>query len=126
MTEDIDPKNIQIDLSYLSDVAGGSGEFMIEMIDMFLVQTPDCFTEIDQSISANNWSKVGEVAHKIKPTFTFMGVNFVKEILAEIEVKAKKLELVEEIRPAFDKINSVIDTIYLKLEEEKIRLKDLD
>lgn len=118
------PEDLQLDLSYLNEVAGGSSEFMVEMIDMFLDQTPDYFTQIDQSINDGDWSKVANIAHKIKPTLSFMGVDFAKNDMAEIERKAKNLDVVEEIRPAFDQLKSLSIVLYRKLEEEKIKLQN--
>ena len=118
------PEDLQIDLTYLNDVAGGSSEFMVEMIDMFLDQTPDYFTQIDQSINQGDWSKVADIAHKIKPTLSFMGVDFAKNDMAEIERKARNLDAVEEIRPAFNKLKSLSVVLYRKLDEEKIKLQN--
>lgn len=117
-------EDLQIDLSYLNEVAGGSSEFMIEMIDMFLDQTPDYFTQIDQSINEGDWFKVADIAHKIKPTFSFMGVDFAKNEMAEIERKAKNMDVVEEIRPAFNQLKSLSVVLYRKLEEEKLKLQN--
>ncbi|WP_051189591.1 Hpt domain-containing protein [Daejeonella oryzae] len=112
----------EIDLSYLSDVAGGSSEFMIEMIDMFLDQTPEYFEEIDQSINDLDWSNVATLAHKIKPTLAFMGVDFARIEMAELERKAKNLDSVETIRPMFDNLMNLSKILYIKLEEAKKRL----
>ena len=40
--------DFNLDLSYLQDVANGSNEFMIEMIQLFLDQTPGYFEQLDQ------------------------------------------------------------------------------
>ena len=42
--------DFNLDLSYLQDVANGSNEFMIEMMEMFLKQTPGYFEQLDQLI----------------------------------------------------------------------------
>ncbi len=115
--------DLQIDLSYLNEVAGGSEEFMVEMIDMFLEQTPDYFIQIDQSIDDKNWTKVAEIAHKIKPTLTFMGVDFAKDKMAEVERRAKTNDAVEEIRPVFNQLNELSKVLYVKLEEAKVKLQ---
>ena len=39
--------DFNLDLSYLQDVANGSNEFMIQMIDLFLNQTPGYFEQLD-------------------------------------------------------------------------------
>jgi len=40
----------KVDLSYLNDIAGGNVEFVIDMIDIFLEQTPVYFEELNAAI----------------------------------------------------------------------------
>ena len=61
----MDKGGFKVDLSYLQDVVNCSDEFMIEMIDLFIAQTPVYFEELDQFINESNWSRVAEIAHKI-------------------------------------------------------------
>jgi HPt (histidine-containing phosphotransfer) domain-containing protein len=82
-------KSFEIDMSYLSDIAGGSEEFMIEMIDIFIEQTPLYFEQLEEAVNSRDWKAVGDVAHKIKPTLAFMGIEEAKDIMADIERKAR-------------------------------------
>lgn len=69
---DEEKNNSPLDLSYLSDMSGDSAEFMIEMIDMFKVQTPLYIADLEQSFEAQDWEKVAGYAHKIKPTLLML------------------------------------------------------
>ena len=51
-----------LDLSYLNDISGGSAEFMIEMIDIFLEQTPLYFNDMAAAIQRKDWATVANVA----------------------------------------------------------------
>ncbi len=108
-----------IDLTYLRDVSSGSNEFMIEMIELFLEQTPVYFEQLRQFIAEENWAKVAEIAHKIKPTLAFMGADSAREIMSEIETSARNLTDTESIRPAFESLHEFSGTLFNKLNEVK-------
>ncbi|MES2873692.1 MAG: Hpt domain-containing protein [Bacteroidota bacterium] len=113
----------KIDLSYLRDVSSGSNEFMIEMIELFLEQTPAYFEQLDQFISEENWTRVAEIAHKIKPTLAFMGADAAKESMAEIESNARSLKNTDSIAPAFKSLYVFSEDLYNKLSEVKKELE---
>ena len=116
----------KIDLSYLRDVSSGSNEFMIEMIELFLEQTPAYFEQLRQFINEENWPRVAEIAHKIKPTLAFMGADGAKDNMAEIEINARNLTNVESISPAFKSLNEFSEELFIKLTEVKKELEQLD
>ena len=113
----------KIDLSYLRDVSSGSNEFMIEMIELFLEQTPAYFAQLDQFIFEENWARVAEIAHKIKPTLAFMGADAAKESMAEIESNARSLTNTDSIAPAFKSLYVFSEDLYTKLTEVKKELQ---
>ena len=96
----------KIDLSYLEDIAGGSNDFIIEMIDMFLEQTPGYFNDIRQGILDKDWKKVSDIAHKVKPTLAFMGSNSAKETMAGIEMDSRNLVNLDTIGATFDALHA--------------------
>ena len=73
------------DLSYLQEVAMGSKEFMVEMIDKFLEQTGEMLCLLETNIDADNREEIRRLAHKLKPTFAIVGINKIFEQLKIIE-----------------------------------------
>lgn len=118
--------HFNIDLTYLRDVSSGSNEFMIEMIELFLEQTPAYFQQLRQFIAEENWSKVAEIAHKIKPTLAFMGADAAKESMAEIESCARSLTNTESISPVFEALDEFSGDLFAKLTEVKKELEQTD
>lgn len=113
------PLDIDIDLSYLRDVSGGSNEFMMEMIEIFLEQTPIYFKQLEQGLKDKNWNTVKEMAHKIKPTLAFMGVETARQDMGDIERKARNLENLEEIEADIKHMKAVITGMFNRLIELK-------
>lgn len=118
-TGDMNKAAFEVDMSYLNDIAGGNAEFIIDMIDIFLEQTPEYFDQLSKAIQEKNWKATGDLAHKIKPTLAFMGVAEAKEQMAEIERKARSLEKVEEIEGAFHNLRETCDLLYANLQKIK-------
>ena len=116
-------QELQIDLTYLNEIAGGDAEFMIDMIDIFIEQTPGYTEQIIDAIAAKDWKTVGEVAHKIKPTLAFMGVNDAKEKMASIEARARTESNLENIESDFAEVKSVCESLYTGLEKVKAELQ---
>ena len=115
-------KEVVIDLSYLREVASDNTEFMIEMIDIFLAQTPGYIDQLTEAIDQKNWSKISDLSHKIKPTMSFMGVESAKDTLGEIELKSRNQVDYEWIVEEYNKLKDVFKIMLIKLEEKKKEL----
>ena len=77
------------DLSFLEEIADGNKEFLIESIDMFLIQTPEIFNNLSNSIASNDWVTTAALAHKVKSNLGFFGMDRIKNEMQEIEINAK-------------------------------------
>ncbi len=115
-------KTFEVDLSYLNDIADGNAEFIIDMIDIFIEQTPVYFEQLATAIKEKDWAATAAVAHKIKPTLAFIGVEAARERMAEIERKARDLDHPEEIEEQFNYLNSVFDGLYDDLRKIRAEL----
>jgi HPt (histidine-containing phosphotransfer) domain-containing protein len=78
-----------LDLSFLFDIADGSNEFIIESIDMFLVQTPELIENINAAIETKNWPVAASGAHKLKSNLGFFGMPASQATMQEVEIMAK-------------------------------------
>ncbi len=114
--------NHPLDLSYLKEMVGHNPEFMVEIFDTFIEQTPIYLAELEEALEAQNWDKVGNCAHKIKPTFSYVGRHDVKDFIQTIEDKARHVNGVEQIPFDLKNLKEIIQQIYEQLEEAK---KDL-
>ncbi|MFC5285040.1 Hpt domain-containing protein [Pedobacter alpinus] len=114
--------NIVIDLSYLKEVASDNTEFIVEMIDIFLEQTPGYVEVLTNAVETKDWSKIAEMAHKIKPTLAFMGVNEARDIMASIETRARDNDDYEGIAEDYKNLKEDMDLIFVKLVEKRKEL----
>ncbi|HET8828101.1 MAG TPA: Hpt domain-containing protein [Pelobium sp.] len=111
-----------IDLSYLKEVASDNINFMVEMIDIFLAQTPDYVSTLNDAVDQKNWAKIAEMAHKVKPTLAFMGANEAKETMASIESRARAEDDYEGVFADFKNLKEDFIQIFEGLEEKRKEL----
>ena len=84
----ISPKN-DLDLTYLNEVADGSDEFIIETIEMFLVQAPEILETLELAIKNQDGPTSSSYAHKLKPNLGIFGMLKSQELFREIEFTTK-------------------------------------
>lgn len=121
----IDPNknNEPLDLSYLREMSGDNAEFIIEMIDVFKEQTPIYMADLKDAVAKQDWIRVSGCAHRIKPTFAYLGREDAKEHMQEMEQAARE-EHVDgsAITSSYDEIAAFMDVLYKQLEEARAKL----
>lgn len=108
-----------LDLSYLIKMVGHNPTFMIEVFDTFIDQTPVYLTELDSALASKDWDMVANSIHKIKPTFSYIGRDDIKDFVQEIEQNARNKENVEEIPANVSRLKDLLQHVYAQLEEAK-------
>ncbi|UKT66102.1 Hpt domain-containing protein [Pedobacter mucosus] len=118
-------KTQPLNLSYLKEMVGEDPLFMIEVFDTFLEQTPFYLAELEDALANQNWIKVGNCAHKMKPTFSYIGRNDVKDFMQNLENKARNQVNIETIANDVEKLKELLAQIYNQLETAKTEMKSL-
>jgi HPt (histidine-containing phosphotransfer) domain-containing protein len=119
--------NHPLDLSYLTEMVGHDTEFMIEVLETFVKQTPFYMAELEDALSAKDWSRVADYAHKIKPTFGYVGRADVKDFIQSIEFNSRTSINPEIVIQKIDELKILLDEIYHQIltKIEKIKKKGI-
>jgi len=75
-----------VDLSYLTKRTKGNKELMMEMIALYLEQTPPLIAIMKKSLFDKDWKSLSGAVHKMIPSFAIMGIN------KDFETLAKKIQ----------------------------------
>ncbi len=68
-------------------------DLVTELIEMFVEDTPKILSKIREGIATSNLSEVELAAHSLKGNSRTMGANFMGELCAKLELKAKNRSL---------------------------------
>jgi len=108
-----------IDLTYLKEISNGDNVFILEMIVVFLQQTPEMLNGLEKHLQDKDWKMLRAVAHKMKPSFSFVGLKELHAIANSIEDNADKEINLEQLPAMVKKIKDVCAVAFLELEEKK-------
>jgi PAS domain S-box-containing protein len=117
-----------VDLTYLYKRTKANPELMMEMIELYLEQTPLLISKMKQSLSEKDWDSLFTSVHKIIPSFSIMGIHKdfeevakkiqeysgTKQHLNEIQEMVLQLEMVcsmacDELKEEYDHIKKASD-----------------
>lgn len=113
-----------VDLTYLNTRTRSNPVLMMEMISLYLEQTPLLILSMKQSLKDKNWSTLHSAVHKMIPSFSIMGMNKDYVQLAQkIQIYAQAQEQSGNINDMVDKLETVCSQSCTELIEELKRLK---
>ena len=87
---------VKVDLTYLREMSKGDDEFIKDMIEIFLNDVPSAIQQMQSALEASNWSKVGDIAHRIKSNYMMLGMKTQQNISLLIEKGIKQNEFEPE------------------------------
>jgi len=103
-----------VDLSYVTDMAGGNKEIVAEMIDIFIAQVPDFIKEMNSCFEKKDWYNLGMIAHKAKSSVAIMGMEDQAAALKNLEILAKDGKEQEKYKEI---INNFEENCHVAIEE---------
>ena len=77
---------ITYSLDKLSKMSNGNREFLSKMISLFADKTPPLIEELMISAQNNNWERVAQIAHQLKPSFDTFDCARLLKILINLEL----------------------------------------
>jgi len=114
-----------IDLEYLIRRTKSNPNLMMEMISLYLEQTPPLISKMKQSYQEKDWHALYTAVHKMIPSFSIMGIS------NDFETMAKKVQEFAGIHNQADGIQDMILQLgnvctqaCKELEEEFLKIKN--
>jgi PAS domain S-box-containing protein len=114
-----------VDLTYLKNRTKSNQELMLEMIGIYLEQTPQLVSQMKQSLQEKDWVSLYAAVHKMIPSFYIMGIHKDFENMAKQvqEYTSTKLHL-DEIPEMVEKLENVCSQACEELKEEYKLIKN--
>ncbi|HOS48898.1 MAG TPA: response regulator [Bacteroidia bacterium] len=108
----------QTDLTFLKEISDNNEQFFREFITMFLNNTPKSIQDMKTSLMSTDWEALRQAAHKVKPSFNYVGLKELNALSAKIEEFAKQQCNMEEIKTMLNRIEAIAAVAFKELEEE--------
>jgi CheY-like chemotaxis protein len=91
-----------IDLAYLTQRTKSDPKLMMEMISLYLEQTPPLVSAMKQGLHDKDWASLQAAVHKMIPSFAIMGIS------TDYEVMAKKVQEYANMQKQEDNISDFV------------------
>ena len=115
-----------VDLDYLVHRTKSNPKLMMEMISLYLIQTPPLIYTMKQSLLDKDWQLLYSAMHKIIPSFSIMGISAdFEEMAKKIQEYASRLEQTDGIQDLVLQLEKVCLQACTELEEELKRIKEI-
>jgi len=113
-----------IDMTYLDELALGSNEFKIEMVESFINTTPEAIQKMKEAINSGDWKVLGGIAHKLKTSFSFVGMENMVQLSKSLQDLGLAEEKVEEIPGMVEELSNTYSKAEIELKQELNKLQN--
>lgn len=114
-------QNIQpslFDLTALNEISRGNEMFVKKMLNLFCMQTPPFVEEMINAYHNNDLKRMGDIAHKIKPSIDNLNIVSLKQIVRSIEKQGAANQYVPELQQMLILLKNTIDATVLKINQD--------
>ncbi len=116
---DLSEKIKYVDLAFLEKRTKSNPKLMIEMISLYLEQTPSLLKMIKKSFEEKDWKMLSATIHKMIPSFSIMGIHSDYELLAKkIQEFADAQQFTEDISTMVNQLETTCLQVCKELELE--------
>ncbi|MEL6192303.1 MAG: Hpt domain-containing protein [Bacteroidota bacterium] len=115
-------KVLDIQYDQLEELTGSDPEFMVEILEMIVEQTPEVLEEMDTLLQAASFADLSGKAHKYKSTINILGGNALTDVTKDLEIQAKQNPTVENLTPLIADFKSLCTDMLRQL---RIKLQQL-
>jgi two-component system, sensor histidine kinase len=99
------------DLSQLIAISRGNELFVNKMIDIFCEQTPVLLNQMEEAFHSNDLERMGEIAHKMKPSIDNLNITRLKQVIRDIEHTGKEKTAGQELTETFAQIRAIVTRV---------------
>jgi HPt (histidine-containing phosphotransfer) domain-containing protein len=122
---DQDEKLKYTDLKYLIKRTKNNPKLIMEMISLYLEQTPPLICTMKKSLEGNDWDSVYAAVHKMIPSFSIMGMGAdIESIAKRVQEYAGAKQNTEEIPSLVLQLENVCAQACKELEGEYASIKN--
>ena len=114
-----------IDLDFLTHRTKSNPKLMMEMISLYLEQTPPLISAMKQSYHDMDWNSLYSAVHKMIPSFSIMGISMDFENMArKVQDYASTQQLTDVIPGMVLELESICSQACVELEQEFNTMKN--
>jgi HPt (histidine-containing phosphotransfer) domain-containing protein len=108
------------DLTYLRSVSKGNVSFEQRMLNTFIQQTSSDMQKLRQALSEKDWNTIYQIAHKMKPSLHFVGIQVLQSDVHTLEIIAKQNQDPDKITELISRISTLMEMAIEEIKDELV------
>ncbi len=76
---------------YLKKITHSNNELMVELIDVFIEESPTNFRKMKSYFLMEDWQNLKGIVHKVKANYSYVGINEPKNLLRDLELDIDRM-----------------------------------
>jgi len=105
-------------LSYLFELAGGDTEFVIEIIETFISDTPEIIGSAVNSFEKGDYDLLKVTVHKLKSSVQVVGGAHLAVLISDIERNADQEDASSKLESMIHELNDGVQSMLTQLTAE--------
>ena len=116
---DLNPNTnrISFDPETIQQLAGGSSDFIKELISIFLEDVPETINQMENALSESDYLILGQLAHKMKSSIGIIGAHELYDLVCKIETASEASSLHDSLPELVRSLNQKMTQCYSDLEQ---------
>ncbi len=102
----------------LNELSGNDTKFLKEMLTTYLEQLPKDLNLIITAHENKNWKKTGDIAHSMKSSAKFMGVDEMHKDLSEVENLCRDQSQLNKVENLVSNVYEMGMTVIMELKQK--------
>ncbi|MCK5907572.1 MAG: Hpt domain-containing protein [Flavobacteriales bacterium] len=106
------------DLKQLEELSGGSKDFIIEIIYVFISEVPLQVENIKNAFTLGNMDDLASNAHKQKPSIDLLGIITITQDIRSIETIARNRENISNLKGSINNVDVTLNNTIIELKSD--------
>ena len=115
--------SLNLDFSQLEMLTDGDPDFMIEILEMILEQSPEVRAQMNDLLQAGSYTDLGAAAHKYKSSITILGETYISRLVKDIETYSSRQPNFEALPKLVKEFEDICDIFLDEIQAELNRIK---
>jgi len=107
-------------LSYLHSISKGNTGFEQKMLNTFIGQAGTDIKKLKQALLQKDWDTIYLIAHKLKPSLQFVGLDVIHGDVLSLELYAKQKNNIDKAAELVSTISTIIELAIEEIKEELV------
>jgi len=111
-------ENFTLDFGHLRSLTGDDNEFMIEILELIIEQSPGVLEEMQTQLTSHDFKTLGATAHKYKSSINILGNPELIRLMKDLEDTATGTQEEEKLNELVSEFEQVCNHLLNALNHE--------